>query len=226
MNRQLTPNGFALLPGVLSSDLLIELRQAIETQLPAYDIAGIRALTSKVPRVMELSRSPLLRALIEPVLGSEAQLVRSVLFTKSAATNWHVAWHQDLTIAVQNRIEMQGFAAWTEKEGVHHVQPPPEVLEQMLTVRVHLDPTDETNGALWVAPGSHRCGRLPAGTAAAIAEQLGYEPCIMRAGDAMLMRPMLLHASRKASSHRPRRVIHFEFSAGSLPSPLLWATAA
>ena len=46
------------------------------------------------------------------------------------------------------------------KEGIPHVQPPTAILEQMLTVRIHLDRTDESNGALKVIPGSHRQGKL------------------------------------------------------------------
>jgi ectoine hydroxylase-related dioxygenase (phytanoyl-CoA dioxygenase family) len=57
-----------------------------------------------------------------------------------------------------------------------------------------------------------------------VLEQCGTHVCVMAAGDAMLMRPLLLHASRKSTSHRPRRVVHLEFAAAdALPSPLQWA---
>jgi len=108
---------------------------------------------------------------------------------------------------------------------VPHVQPPEEILEQMLTVRLHLDPADETNGALWVSPGSHRLGRLRAGDAAAVAKCNGKHLCVVAAGDALLMRPLILHASHKATSSVPRRVIHLEFAGTSLPPSMAWAEA-
>jgi ectoine hydroxylase-related dioxygenase (phytanoyl-CoA dioxygenase family) len=120
---------------------------------------------------------------------------------------------------------VDGYSSWSVKDGVPHVQPPEEILEQMLTVRLHLDPAGQTNGALWVSPGSHRLGRLPASDAAPMAERNGKHLCVVRAGDALLMRPLILHASRKAASSAPRRVIHLEFTGASLPRSLAWAEA-
>ena len=86
--------------------------------------------------------------------------VRAIYFDKSPEANWLVPWHQDLTVALRSRREVPGFGPWSVKDGVPHVQPPVERLEQMLTVRLHLDDADEGNGALRVLPGSHRSGRL------------------------------------------------------------------
>jgi ectoine hydroxylase-related dioxygenase (phytanoyl-CoA dioxygenase family) len=132
----------------------------------------------------------------------------------------------DLAIAVQARADVEGFISWTTKEGVQHVQPPVHVLERMLSVRLHLDRADENNGALWLSPGSHRLGRIPAGEAASTADRLGKTLCAVNAGDALLFRPLTLHASRKAVVESPRRVIHLEFANVALPSPLHWAESA
>lgn len=160
------------------------------------------------------------------MLGPDARLVRSILFNKRPEANWQVAWHQDLSIAVREHIETPGFGPWSVKEGAPHVQPPPWVLEQMLTLRLHLDAADAGNGALWVIPGSHRLGRLPASEASAHAANHSPALCAAEAGDALLMRPLLLHASRKSTSDRPRRVIHLEFAASELPAPLSWYESA
>lgn len=160
------------------------------------------------------------------MLGSTARLVRSVLFNKNQETNWQVAWHQDLTIAVQDKTEVDGFFPWSEKDGVVHVQPPIEILENTLTVRLHLDDTDESNGALWISSGSHRLGRLPANKAAAAAEHLGKTLCAVNAGDVLLFHPLVLHASRKTTSPNPRRVIHLEYAGIELPKPLNWNETA
>jgi ectoine hydroxylase-related dioxygenase (phytanoyl-CoA dioxygenase family) len=223
--EQLDRDGFAVVSGVLPPARVAELAIEVEPLLREFP-AGVRALAAKVPKVHQLAQSSDVRRLIEPVLGTSARLVRSILFTKSTEANWQVAWHQDLAIAVQQRTDLDGFVSWSMKDGVQHVQPPVHVLERMVTVRLHLDRADEDNGALWLAPGSHRLGRIPAGEAASTADRLGKELCAVNAGDALLFRPLTLHASRKALVDNPRRVIHLEFSNVTLPAPLSWAENA
>jgi len=41
-------------------------------------------------------------------------------------------------------------------------------------------------------------------------------------GDALLMRPLVLHASSKASGTSRRRVLHFVFGPQALPCGLAW----
>jgi len=219
-------HGFAIAPAVMDPSTIDELRHDLDEQLPNSADAGVRALASKVESVRLVSQSPSIRSLVEPVLGDGAQVVRSIFFNKSSETNWQVGWHQDLTIAVEAKVDLAGFVSWSTKDGVPHVQPPREVLEQMLAVRLHLDAANESNGALWISPGSHRLGRLPTKEAAATSELLGRYLCSVNAGDAMLLRPLLLHASRKATAAIPRRVIHFEYARVALPLPLRWATGA
>lgn len=214
-------DGFALVARVLQDSDVANLRRAIEGPAPAAS-AGRRDVVAEVPTVRALAESSTVRALVEPWLGRQAQLVRSILFHKSMHANWLVAWHQDLSIAVAEHGEVAGFEAWSTKNGVPHVQPPVEVLERMLTVRLHIDAAGADNGALCVAPGSHRLGRVPPGEAAELAERTGEHVCVAAAGDALLMRPLLLHRSRKATSSRPRRVIHLEFAGVTLPAPLRW----
>jgi hypothetical protein len=68
---------------------------------------------------------------------------------------------QDLTITVDGKGEFPGFSAWTVKQDQFGVQPPVEVLENIFTVRIHLDDRDEGNGALRVSAdrtGMGQCG--------------------------------------------------------------------
>jgi ectoine hydroxylase-related dioxygenase (phytanoyl-CoA dioxygenase family) len=60
----------------------------------------------------------------------------------------------------EERVEVDGFGPWYMKAEVLHVQPPAAILEHMLTVRLHLDPCNEENGALRVLPGSHTRGKI------------------------------------------------------------------
>lgn len=102
------------------------------------------------------------------------------------------------------------------------MQPPVQLLEQMLTVRLHLDHADETNGALRVVPGSHRQGRLSQQQIESLRGQQPEHLCSAAAGDALLMRPLILHASRRVTSPRPRRILHIEYAGFELPGGLSW----
>ena len=187
--------------------------------------AGVRHALERSSALRTVADSPRVRGIVDAVLGPAAFVVRSIVFDKSPDANWDVPWHQDLTIAVESRVDTPGFGPWSTKDSRPHVQPPAEVLERMLTVRLHLDDCGEDNGALRVVPGSHRRGVLGDAVDAAAAEQ-GHVVCVARAGDAVLMRPLLLHSSRKAGTPSHRRVLHLEFSAAPLPSPLAWASDA
>lgn len=213
--------GYASVPQAVPIAVVRQLIAEIDATVGGAG-AGMRGLAQRIPAIRAFAESPAIRALVTPLLGPGAKLVRSVLFNKDGATNWQVSWHQDLTIAVKRRAVTPGFSRWTIKAGIPHVQPPVAILAGMLTVRVHLDDADATNGALWVVPHSHLHGRLDAEHAIALVAQNGQLLCAARAGDALILRPLILHASYKATSPRPRRVIHFEFAAGELPVPLAW----
>ena len=157
------------------------------------------------------------------VLGPSARPTKATLFDKTPGANWKVPWHQDLTLSVSHRADLEGFGPWTVKDGVHHVQPPVEILEQVLALRLHLDPTPEHNGALRVVPGSHRLGRLRDAEIDALIAEGRSVTCPVQAGGAMLMSPLLLHASSAADPPTRRRVLHLEYCAVSLPGDLDWA---
>lgn len=221
IEEEIAQSGFALMPGVMDDAK----QQALRLALGEVAGAGRRGLLG-LPAVSALACSERWLGIVRPHLPAEPRPVRAIYFDKSAEANWGVAWHQDLTIAVQTRIETPGFGPWSVKEGVPHVQPPVELLERMLTIRLHLDDADGTNGALRVLPGSHRFGRLSAGR---IQELRGLEDgflCEAVAGDALLMRPLLLHASGRSTSPRHRRVLHIEYAGFALPDPLRWHEGA
>ncbi len=94
------------------------------------------------------------------VAGADCRLVRGLFFDKTPGANWPVAWHQDLTLAVAERREIAGWSNWSVKAGVPHVQPPVDILERMVTLRLQLDDCGADNGPLRVLPGSHCLGRI------------------------------------------------------------------
>jgi hypothetical protein len=183
---------------------------------------GIRHLLDVCPEVRWLAASPALRGLVVPVLGRAARPVRGILFDKTPDANWKVPWHQDLTIAVRERTEVEGYGPWSVKAGVVHVQPPVAILERMLAVRIHLDDCVRANGALRVLPGSHLHGRLTDQPIDDMRQLIREVCCELPRGGALLMRPLLLHASSSAEFAEHRRVIHIEFAGCDLPGGLRW----
>ena len=188
--------------------------------LPA-NVAGMRNLLRRCPAVRSLALSERIGGLLRRLGCAGARPVRGVFFDKNPARNWAIPWHQDIAIAVAARVETPGFTGWSVKEGVPHANPPPQILAGMITLRIHLDDCDAANGALRVAPGSHRHGLLNDAQIARLTAQ-GVVPCCARRGDAVAMRPLLLHASSRATSPSHRRVIHLEYSADQLPNGLAW----
>jgi hypothetical protein len=214
-------DGFAMVPGVLSEELSRELL----SMLGPVSGAGRRSLLAHAS-VAALARLPRMLALVSPHLPASPRPVRAIYFDKSSHANWLVPWHQDLTLALRDRVDVAGFSPWSTKDGIPHVQPPVELLQQMLTVRLHLDEADGSNGALRVLPGSHRHGRLSADRIRQFRAEQPEFLCTASAGDALLMRPLLLHASGRSTSDRHRRILHIEYAAFTLPAELSWHEAA
>ncbi|MDO7849751.1 phytanoyl-CoA dioxygenase family protein [Hymenobacter sp. M29] len=224
---QFAAEGFAVLPDFYAPADVSALLHAVESSAGSgpnfrrsQEVFAIRELLKEIPSLWPLLETPALRELLAGLFPAGCQLVKAIYFDKPAGSNWLVAWHQDLMINVDQRADLPGFGPWTSKaEGVS-VQPPVAVLENVATLRIHLDDCDATNGALKVVPGSHRHGVVPA---AAIA---GFTPdatvCAVPAGGMMLMKPLLLHASNRSTSNRPRRVMHLEFASAELPDGLAW----
>jgi ectoine hydroxylase-related dioxygenase (phytanoyl-CoA dioxygenase family) len=155
-------------------------------------------------------------------LGPDAFAVWAILFDKHPGANWKVVWHQDLTIAVDRTADVPGYGPWSVKAGIPHVQPPVRVLEQMVAVRIHLDPCGLENGPVRVIPGSHCAGRLSGTQIDALRHQAAEVNCVVGRGGILVMRPLLLHASAPAQRATHRRVVHIEFAACELDRGVEW----
>jgi ectoine hydroxylase-related dioxygenase (phytanoyl-CoA dioxygenase family) len=224
LKQSLADGGFVVLTGLLSSDAVERLRGEVDRiQAESAGRGGVRNVLGKSAMLRELATAgPAARTAAE-LLGSDAQPTKLTIFDKTARSNWKVPWHQDLTITVAERREASGFGPWSVKDGLPNVQAPAAVLQQVLAIRIHLDDTTAANGALWVLAGSHKLGRLTDSQVAALRHERPATVCPVEAGDALLMSPLLVHASRAAASPSRRRVLHFEYSAVALPEGLSWA---
>jgi ectoine hydroxylase-related dioxygenase (phytanoyl-CoA dioxygenase family) len=220
--QELQSDGCCVVPNLADEAQIGGLLASIEPRLATGRSTHALRNLHDVPRVAEFASSARIRDIVERVLGIGARMVRGIYFDKTPDANWKVAWHQDLSIAVREQRDVAGFGPWSRKEGVVHVQPPPHVLENMLTLRLHLDDCGEESGPLRVIPGSHAAGIL---TDAEIERRVRDGPqrvCTVPRGGAVLMRPLILHGSSPATHPAHRRVIHLEFAAGALPSGLQW----
>jgi ectoine hydroxylase-related dioxygenase (phytanoyl-CoA dioxygenase family) len=226
MNLQET--GFTIIENVFTAEevtAIIETINSIDTSGPAFrktsDLFAIRRFVKEVPAIGPLIFNSRLRTMIDQLFGPEYFLVKSIYFDKPEQSNWFVAYHQDLTISVNEKKQVAGFDQWTVKNDQFAVQPPVALLENIFTIRIHLDDTDENNGALKIVPGSHRKGIYRPETIDWNTEK--EVVCKVQSGGIMIMQPLLLHASNKTTNNNKRRVIHLEFSNQLLPGELQWA---
>src|SRR5215472_4986109 len=153
---QVDNDGFAIVPACLDEATVESLSKEFNDSRYAE-----RNLLS-IPSVKALAKSRAVRDIMEIVLGPRCFAVRGIFFNKTRSSNWKVAWHQDLTIAVRERVDADGFGPWSTKAGILHVQPSVEVMNGILAVRLHLDESGLDNGPLRVIAGSHGRGRLSA----------------------------------------------------------------
>lgn len=198
----------------------LKLHRYFEQKEQAKNTYAIRNLFAEVPDLKQLIFNGNLLQILKNI-DPNAILTKAIYFDKTPEANWYVTWHQDIVINVQERIETEGFTGWTKKHGTHGVVAPDEVLKETITVRIHLDDADERNGALKVVHGS-QTKKLSDAEINFITHNCEPFVCCVPAGGIHIMRPLLLHASSKATSKKHRRVLHLEFSSVNLPNGLEW----
>jgi hypothetical protein len=225
LSVRLADDGYANVPTYIGSaalDVLTGELEQLGTTLDLGSRGGVRDAFRLLPGVRRLAVSEPMWALASTILGPHCAAVRAIVFDKTPNANWKVSWHQDLTIAVREQHEVADFGPWTTKAGIVHVQPPAAILEQMLTLRLHLDPCGADNGPVRVLPGSHRAGRLSGDEIDSWRSRVEARICTAERGDILAMRPLLLHASSPSVSPGHRRVIHVEYAGVELPDGLAW----
>jgi ectoine hydroxylase-related dioxygenase (phytanoyl-CoA dioxygenase family) len=220
-------NGFALVEALLSESLLSGLESALGMVSSQEKDAkhSFRHLLRKSDAIKTFATASPLNEVITSILGAGAIPVRALLLDKTPAANWYVTWHQDLTIAVKEKVESDGYKAWSMKDGVVHVQPPVAILENMVAARVHLDDCGVANGAIKYIAGTHREGILPQERIDEIRDAAEHTTLPAKRGDVILMRPLILHASSPSETPAHRRVLHIEYANAQLAPGLSWAEA-
>ena len=228
IKKKISGDGFAVIENVFTNndvDKLFLIISNVDTSRPTFrktnDLFAIRQFFNEAPSAVDIIFNDKFNSLIAELFGDEFFVVKSIYFDKPENSNWFVAYHQDLTISVDRKNDIEGYTHWTLKHNQYAVQPPLGTLQDNFTIRIHLDDTNEENGALRVIPASHLKGIFRP-------EDINWTTeietvCSVTRGGIMIMKPLLLHASSRTITRNRRRVIHIEFSRTRLPGKLNWA---
>ncbi|MFP3597537.1 phytanoyl-CoA dioxygenase family protein [Chryseobacterium sp. SIMBA_029] len=221
-------NGFEIINNIFSNEeinkiiyVLENIDTSKETFRKSEDLFAIRQFLKEIPEIKDLIFNDNIKKVVREIFGKKYVVVKSIYFDKPEKSNWYVAYHQDLTISVDKKVNLPGFGPWTTKQNQFAVQPPLDILENIYTIRIHLDDTDEHNGALKVVPKSHSKGIYRSETIDWTVET--EEICSVEKGGIMIMKPLTLHGSNRTTNGKKRRVIHIEFSDRELPEELQWS---
>ncbi|CAL4868736.1 hypothetical protein MMA231_03025 [Asticcacaulis sp. MM231] len=217
-NVVFSAGGAALYPAILAPEEVQDLAGRMEALIsgrPGKRLVGMEwdGLVDAEGRIGRIAAG---------LIGMQAKPVRVAVLDKTVEANWSVAWHQDRTIALRERIETDGFGPWSTKDGICHVAPPVSLLAGMVTLRVHLDDCPADNAPLKVALGSHVLGFVAADRAARVAEAHPILSCLAEAGDIWAYSTLILHASERAQKAGRRRVLQVDYAAEDLPGNLEW----
>ncbi len=230
-SKEINSEGFAIIDAVYSDNEMEQIVSEIEkvthnskdnsTFRKSDDLFAIRQFHKEIPATLSYIFNDKLKEIIKTNFGKNYFITKSIYFDKPEKSNWFVAYHQDLTISVNKKVEIENFENWTTKQNQFAVQPPKEILENIFTIRIHIDKTTKDNGALKVLNTSHQKGICRI-------ENIQIEDeietiCEVEKGGIMIMKPLLFHASNKTTNNERRRVIHIEFSNQILPNELEWS---
>ena len=216
-------DGVEIRPAILDSANLLAVQREVSLDHELLRRTGIRNLEKKFKSIAQLAAEPAVLTIAASLLGKVPRFVRALFFDKTPERNWFVAWHQDRTVALNRRIDLAGWRSWTRQDGIYRTQPPRQVLDQMVTIRLHVDAADQDTGCLSVIPRSHHLGVLAVDDIKRLARKSTAHDCVVSAGDAVIMHPLVVHSSAKSKSTAHRRVVHLEFCSYDLPAGVHWA---
>ena len=133
--QEVYTNGFTVIDNIYTDEEVADAVNVIDktdksnpTFRKSADLFAIRQFLKEVPDVKSIIFNDKLEQLIENIFGKGYFVVKSIYFDKPEQSNWFVAWHQDLTISVDKKVELPGYTSWTSKHNQFAVQPPTEIL--------------------------------------------------------------------------------------------------
>jgi len=215
-------NGYEIIDNFIDQKTFESMSEEINRFSLSINKGGIRNPEKLFNSVNTFAKSKFIYDYAGQFLLDRPKLVRAIVFIKTKENNWSVPWHQDKTVAVSHKFLRENWCAWSIKDNIHHVQPPSAVMEDLISIRIHLNSTDRDNGCLKVIPRSHKTGVLNQKTIQEITNSQSTTYCEASEMSALVMRPLLLHSSEKAVIPTQRRVLHLEYSSYQLPPEIVW----
>jgi ectoine hydroxylase-related dioxygenase (phytanoyl-CoA dioxygenase family) len=205
-------DGYGITEAVIGRTEILNLLRALESSSLKRSLAGARHLMSESV-VSDVANDVRLLTVARTFLGTNPIPYRATLFDKSSAQNWLVPWHQDTALPLCERRDIPGWGPWSVKAGVTYAHAPASMLSRIVALRLHFDDSRDDNGPLRVLPGTHVLGVLSDAEIQRVVRETSSTECLVGAGGIIAMRPLILHASSKARTDRPRRVLHLEYTA-------------
>ena len=151
IHGNLQSEGYCILPKAIERPIIEKLKRQLSSNLgDELDGSGTKSsrgtvyaarnLIESMPPIRTMWVNDLLCDFLLEELGSDFGLVRILFFDKPPERTWSLPWHKDQSVAVRdNSIPSKHFSRPTVKSGVPHFVASNSVLEQMLTLRIHLD---------------------------------------------------------------------------------------
>ena len=122
MKQDILDEGFAIIDNVFTDeeiDNLLLTISKVDTTKPTFrktnDLFAIRQFFKEIPSTVDIVFNDRLKTIISELFGNEFFVVKSIYFDKPENSNWFVSYHQDLTISVDKKMEIDGYGPWTNK---------------------------------------------------------------------------------------------------------------
>jgi hypothetical protein len=204
-------DGYLIEDSVLSFEECEQLIETLNKVRSNRSRAGVRNLMS-CEAVVHVASQPRLVDFAFRVSGRKLRPYKATLFEKAGNANWLVSWHQDTALPLIKFESKNGWGPWSRKAGIDYAHAPAWALSKILAVRIQLDASDLTNGPLRVIEGSHRFGVLSEAAINSLMQSGKEVVCESGQGGLIAMSPLILHASSKSTTNKPRRVLHIEYA--------------
>src|SRR5262249_13182872 len=161
-----------------------------------------------VPAVRSLGFEARMLEIAKAVMGPNAFPFRTMLFDKSAQSNWLVPCHQDTAVPLGRRRAVGRWWPCSDKEGIDGAPGPPAALRGTVAIRVHVDNSNGDNGALRVLPGTDKNGVVPDDEIHEAVSSIRPVEWCAGAGAVLIMMPLLCMLRRRPGQTDPGGSAH------------------
>src|SRR5258708_13940621 len=128
--QNISDKGFTVIEDVYSGieiDGLVNTINNIDTSNPTFrksaDLFAIRQFLKEIPEINQKIFTDNLNTIICGLFGDDYFVVKSIYFDKPEESNWFVAYHQDLTVSVDKKVDLPGYGSYTNKHNQFAVKP-------------------------------------------------------------------------------------------------------